>query len=201
MNIWFSSDLHFGHENILKKFCPTTRLGNTVDEMDQIIVDNIRRLVQEGDQLYWLGDIFFYKDVMKAHDIMDQLPVVPKLIWGNHDELIANSLSLQQRFEILGHWADVKINGRKVILHHFPTFEWHKMWAGAYHLYGHVHSRYGELEHPAMTGRCMDVGIDSRPGRDMTMWSWNEIDAILSKRKIREKSTDSEIEAVKAKGG
>lgn len=199
-NIWFSSDIHFGHENILKKFCPSTRLGDTTDEMDNIIINNIQAQVQPGDTLYWLGDIFFCR-ADRAISIMKRLPVRPKLIWGNHDQVIEDNATLRSYFDILGHWADIKINGQRVILHHFPTYEWHKMHAGAYHLYGHIHSHYGHLEHPGIPGRCMDVGIDSRPGKDMTMWSWKEVNEILSKRTIRgHGGTEMERGIVKQRG-
>lgn len=184
-NVWFSSDLHFGHQNILKKFCPTTRLGNNTDEMDAIIIKNIQATItQPTDRLYWLGDIFFCT-LARAMKIMDQIPTKPFLVWGNHDQLIEENACLRDRFTILGHWHEMKIDGQKVILHHYPTYEWHKMHAGSYHLFGHIHSRYGHLEHPGIPGRAMDVGIDSRPGKDMTMWSWKEINEILSKRQVR----------------
>jgi len=80
---------------------------------------------------------------------------------------------------------DTRITVQKVILHHYPTYEWKDMQKGAFHLYGHIHSRYGETQHPGIDGRCMDVGIDSRPNMDMTLWTWEEVYRILSKRQVR----------------
>lgn len=184
MSLWFSSDLHFGHLNILKKFCVGTRLGENTAEMDAIIIKNIQNQVKFGDELWWLGDIFFC-DERRAHAIMDQIPVKPNLIWGNHDQVIQKSPALQERFASIQHWKKFNVDKQTIVLHHFPTYEWDKMHRGAFHLYGHIHSRYGELQHPNIPGRCMDVGIDSRPGKDMTPWSWTEVNRILSARAIR----------------
>jgi hypothetical protein len=50
---------------------------------------------------------------------------------------------------------------------------------GAYHLFGHVHGN------ATVPGRAMDVGIDARPQKDMGLWSWEEVDAVLSAREVR----------------
>ena len=60
-----------------------------------------------------------------------------------------------------------------------PIFEWNRMHHGSYHLFGHVHGSQ------TIPGRAIDVGIDNRPQKDMGLWSWEELDKILSKREIR----------------
>lgn len=185
MNTWFTSDIHWGHSNILFKFCPETRQGEDINEMNRIIIRNWQNVVQPNDTVWLLGDIFFIKDENVAANILSQLPGRISLCYGNHDKLIRKSKRLQDYFESVQEWAEINVDGKQMILHHYPTYEWKNMHRGAYHGYGHIHSRYGKTPHPHIPGRCIDLGIDSRPNKDMTLWSWKEVDSILSKREIR----------------
>ena len=80
-NIWFCSDLHFGHKNI-----PKFRGGveSEEDNRNQIIRD-WNRLVTKRDDVYVLGDAAFTMDTVKC---FADLPGARKyLIRGNHDQL------------------------------------------------------------------------------------------------------------------
>lgn len=182
--IWFTSDNHFGHTNILTKFCPTTRHGRDVEEMNRLMIAQWQSQVQPEDTVYMLGDVFFC-NAEKAMRIMDQLPGQKFLVYGNHDKVLKSNSELRNKFVSVADYRELRIDGKNVILFHFPIYEWNKMHHGSYHLYGHIHSRYGEQEHPGIPGRAMDVGIDSRPLSDMTLWEWSEVDRILSKRAVR----------------
>jgi calcineurin-like phosphoesterase family protein len=194
MNTYFTSDVHFGHNNILKKFCPDTRQGVDVDDMNRIIIHNWKKQVRPEDHVWLLGDIFFINDVNICANILRQLPGILHLVYGNHDKIIRNNQYLQDFFTECVEWADIMLKppgmysntrDQRVILHHYPTYEWKDMHKGAFHLYGHIHSKYGLEEHPFVTGRAMDAGIDSRPNKDMTLWSWEEVYQNLIQRKIR----------------
>jgi calcineurin-like phosphoesterase family protein len=180
---FFTSDNHFWHKNI-KKFCPNTRQGDSVEEMNQLMIRNWQAQVKPEDEVYLHGDVFFC-DAERAIKIIDQLPGQKILIFGNHDKAIRSNSTLRSRFVSTSEWREVWIDNYKVIMHHYPTYEWKDMHKGAFHTYGHIHSRYGETPHPGISGRCMDVGIDSRPKGDMTLWPWEEVQRILSKRDIR----------------
>ena len=54
--IWFTSDTHFGHENVLKF---TDRPWETIWQMNDAIVDSINGKVAVDDELYILGDFSF----------------------------------------------------------------------------------------------------------------------------------------------
>lgn len=54
--IWFTSDTHFGHENVLKF---TDRPWETIQQMNSVIVANINARVGMNDELYILGDFSF----------------------------------------------------------------------------------------------------------------------------------------------
>lgn len=174
MKKWFTSDNHFWHKNIMK-FCPETRKFNTVEEMNRGMIARWQEQVAPEDEVYILGDVFFcHAD--EAERILQQLPGRKHLILGNHDQVIRDNAKLRDHFESIHEYRSITVDGIKVVLFHFPIVEYDKMHYGSYHLYGHVHGKY---QHP---GRAMDVGIDTRT--DNGLWSWDEVNAILSKRPI-----------------
>ena len=68
-NIWFTSDQHFSHGNILKfvdkngnKIRPFTQ----VDEMDEHLIEQWNNNVKKGDKVYHLGDITFNKKIFPS---------------------------------------------------------------------------------------------------------------------------------------
>ena len=54
--IWFTSDTHFGHENMLRL---SDRPWPTVAQMNDVMVANINSKVAADDELYILGDFSF----------------------------------------------------------------------------------------------------------------------------------------------
>lgn len=190
MTVFFTSDNHFSHRNI-RKFCPDTRQGVDADEMNRLMIRKWQEQVQQNDTVYMLGDCFFC-NAEKAINIMRQLPGQKHLIFGNHDQVIRSNSDLSAQFESTAEWRQIYLpapgasagSAQKVILHHYPCLSWKDMQKGSFHLYGHIHSRFGEIPHPIIGGRAMDVGIDSRPNMDMTLWTWEEVYRILIKREL-----------------
>lgn len=175
-NIYFVSDNHYFHKNILT-YCRDTRLGETVEEMNSLMVDAHNSVVRQEDTVYFLGD-FSFGTVEQTKTVLDYLNGKKHLIYGNHDQVIRNSSMLQSSFESVQDYKRIKIGKRFVMLFHFPIREWDMRHHGHYHLYGHMHGRLEDQPN----GRSMDVGIDTR--FNMTPWSWDEIDAILKEREI-----------------
>lgn len=83
--IWFTADLHMGHENIII-YCnrPFTGLG----KMEQTIISRYRSVVKEEDTVYFLGDLSIKGSQHRAHLdwVLEQLPGTKILILGNHDK-------------------------------------------------------------------------------------------------------------------
>jgi calcineurin-like phosphoesterase family protein len=153
-NIWFTSDLHFGHTNIIR-FCG--RPYSDVKEMDQDLINNWNSVVHPDDTVYMLGDIFFCKfnDALK---IMDQLNGHKNLVYGNHDKVIRNNEVLQKKFSlILDDLDQIEIDGYKLVLCHYPMWSWNGASRGAIQLHGHIHSNKPVQPHK----RQYDVGVDN----------------------------------------
>lgn len=165
--IYFTSDLHFGHKNILK-YCPNFRNFQSVDEMDEYLINLWNKTVTPDDEIYNLGDFSFYNSVEKTEQILTRLNGKHSLILGNHDNLInKNRDFFKNKFkndgnllleEILNYKKlSFKINDIKenFILFHYPILEWDSKDHGSILLYGHLHDNLANIK-----GRALNVGYD-----------------------------------------
>lgn len=82
-NVFFIADLHFGHENIIGY---ENRPFESVEKMDQVLIERWNSVVKEQDVVYVLGDFSFY-DIEKTTNICRKLKGRKILVLGNHDEL------------------------------------------------------------------------------------------------------------------
>lgn len=81
MTTWFTSDLHFGHANIIEY---SGRPFRDVGHMNRALIERWNELVQPADTVWVLGDVAMGR-------IVDTLPLVRQLagrkllLAGNHD--------------------------------------------------------------------------------------------------------------------
>jgi calcineurin-like phosphoesterase family protein len=80
--IWFTSDTHFGHKNIIK-YC-NRPFENTV-VMDSVLIERWNKVVKPNDIVYHLGDFAFAKKERIA-EIVRKLNGTIYLVKGNHDK-------------------------------------------------------------------------------------------------------------------
>lgn len=127
---WFTTDLHFGHKNILS-FESETRPYASTDEMDKAIIDNINSVVGKRDKLFILGDIAF----SSKHYMLDYLNVGNiVVILGNHDYPAKVPSILRSGVRVAG-----CMYYKKCILTHIPVHESQKCMFRA-NIHGHLHS-------------------------------------------------------------
>ena len=150
--IFFTSDTHFGHANIIK-YCK--RPFKDVDEMDDKLIENWNAKVPNDAIVFHLGDFSFkFISVYRKHLNGDI-----HLIMGNHDKedfAVYNDL-----FEGVKSYHELKIhNGpdvQKIVLFHYPILSWSSRMHGAWHLYGHVHEKdMGPLEGTRSLNICVE---------------------------------------------
>lgn len=170
-NIWFTSDLHFGHKRIIE-FCPNTRSYISVEEMNNDIINKWNSQVSDKDIVFILGDVSFAKEDVTLQ-CLSQLNGNLYLVTGNHDK----GLPLQRFERVYNNYAEIKIDNVDVVMCHYPIYEWNKMRYGSYHLYGHVHGKPIPV-----TGRLMDVGWDVKG----ELFSWEQIVEHLEPKLVRE---------------
>jgi len=145
MTIYFTSDTHFSHANIIK-LC--NRPFENVEEMNSTMIRNWNETVLPEDTVYHLGDFAF-----KGHfeDILSNLNGRKFLIIGNHD---SSAVINSEYWEGVSYYKEIVIETTKIVLFHYPIKSWNGMYKNALHFHGHCH---GNLE---PYGRARDVGVD-----------------------------------------
>lgn len=65
--IYYISDLHFGHSNIIK-LCG--RPFQSLEEMNNVLINNWNSKVTNGDKVYIIGDLFFRSQDEMTKDLL-----------------------------------------------------------------------------------------------------------------------------------
>jgi calcineurin-like phosphoesterase family protein len=156
MKEFVTSDLHFGHKNIMS-FCPRTR-GHyvDVDQMNQDLTDKWNRKIAKQDTVYVLGDVCFM-NLESAVSTVQGLNGRKILIQGNHDRKLLKKTEFRDCWEEIHTYLDINRNGTKIVMFHYPLAEWDQQYRGSVHLYGHLHGNPSGVEHY----RALDVGCDA----------------------------------------
>lgn len=82
--IYFISDTHFGHNNIIK-YC--SRPYSDVETMENEIIKNWNTVVTKRDKVYHLGDFSMCIKKKEVERIYSRLNGIKVLVKGNHDTL------------------------------------------------------------------------------------------------------------------
>lgn len=85
-DIWFISDTHFGHKNILnftKEDGSLLRPFNSTFEMDMYMVEKWNEVVKPNDKVYHLGDVAFTDGGLNRLEFCNGHK---RLVKGNHDK-------------------------------------------------------------------------------------------------------------------
>lgn len=158
--IWFTSDTHFGHENVLKF---TDRPWETIQQMNSVIVANINARVGMNDELYILGDFSFKMTAQDAYGLRKKITCKKvHLVPGNHDKDWTQP-AVSRAFITEPPICVLKIDGQKIVMSHFPMADWQSMSHSSWHLHGHIHSSggaYNEFNRKQGLLRY-DVGVDA----------------------------------------
>lgn len=147
-DIWFTSDLHLGHANIIE-YC--ARPFANVDEMNEALVANWNARVKPEDTVYCLGDFALgLPEVGIA--LRSRMNGAIILIRGNHDrwgKARATALNMQ----VIEGEAEVSFGDVIFHLSHYPRNATEKI-PGRTHLFGHVHEKFKVQE------GMLNVGVD-----------------------------------------
>lgn len=168
MKYYITSDLHFGHTNILR-YCKNTRPFSSVQEMNQKIIDNWNNKISKQDVVYLLGDISFDKP-SKTISFLNDLNGKLRLIVGNHDgDKYLKEKEFCDRFDWIKLYNEENIFGNHIVMMHFPILEWNKKHYNSIMLHGHCHSRNNQI----LDCLRYDVGIDGSP--DFSPYNFSEL--------------------------
>lgn len=170
--IFFTSDHHFGHKGIIKH---AKRPFESVDEMNEIMIQKWNEKIRKNDTVYHLGDIGLMVS-SKLVEILERLNGKIHLIKGNHDDLNRNC---KDRFEWIKDYHELKLpdpnsaNNQLVVMMHYPLLTWKGKYSGSIHLYGHSHGKLTNFNRKT----ALDVGVDCH---NFYPISYEEVRAILN---------------------
>lgn len=169
--IWFSSDHHFSHSNIIKY---DMRPFASIEEMNLELIRRWNAVVAPGDTVFYLGDFSLSKSALT--EILPKLNGEKHLIAGNHDSChpVAakkpvkiermTQLYLDSGFKSVCLEDEIVIGLKRVKLHHMPYHGDHTsageryinfrpVDTGQWLLHGHVHGLWKQKD------KMINVGV------------------------------------------
>jgi calcineurin-like phosphoesterase family protein len=139
--IWFWSDQHFGHNNIIK-YCD--RPFRDIQDMQEQLIANYNSVVKPGDVVFWVGDVTFTEPSL-MNEIMSELPGYNILVLGNHDIHHGGVKNLD--FDEIHKVFSL----HNFVVSHHP---WHDVPKGYFHIHGHTHNH--KTSHPRHINVCVE---------------------------------------------
>lgn len=156
--IFFTSDLHFSHELIIKH---TQRPFYNVDEMNNTLIKKWNNKIAYNDEVYILGD-FTMKGADIASTYLYSLKGKKYLIKGNHDNFIDDIRFEKSLFVDIKDYMEITYFNTCFILFHYPLLDWNGYKKGAIALHGHQHNHKDYNIKNLREGiRRYDVGVDA----------------------------------------
>ena len=177
--IWFVSDMHIMHKNIIEY---SHRPFKDVEEMNETLINNWNKTVPEDGIVFDLGD-FAIGGSKVWNDALSRLRGKHYLIMGNHDMKNYRE-SYSKYFELVTQQMYIQVDDVSIYLNHFPFLcfggayrEQHNVFA----LHGHVHleehadgkdiERVRKYSFPTQ----YDVGVDNNDYKPVSFWKVKQI--------------------------
>ena len=175
--IWFTSDWHIQHKNVID-FC--NRPFASLEEMHEVLVANVNKLVKPADTLVFVGDITFGNTTI-TKTVIDKINCTCVAIIGNHDPKYGSLLNMG--FKLAVNTMSMTIHDHQVIVSHYPFKP--PFWArvlgriakmelryidrrppktrNTYLIHGHTHSK------KRFEGYALHVGVDAWDYKPVSM--------------------------------
>lgn len=147
MKRYVISDTHFNHSRILE-YCQ--RPFDNVEQMNEVIINNWNKVINEDDIVYVLGDFCFGNKTM-LKEIVSNLKGRKILICGNHDNLTKNAY-YEAGFETVTK-SPIIVDSDFILSHHPIQGDLGKF----YNIHGHRHKVPSEAQ---FSPRHFDIGVD-----------------------------------------
>ena len=165
--IYFTSDLHLGHQQMIPKL---HRPFDCIEQMNEQLIANINSTVGRNDTLYILGD-FSYR-ISREQSVKFAQSIECRevhLINGNHDK----DYSQLKVFASVRDYCEFKYgpNNRRFCLFHFPITAWAGQRGGSVQLHGHIHSKGSKYNQKNFAKQRWqyDVGVDANDYRPVSI--------------------------------
>lgn len=146
--LWFTSDTHFGHANVLRY---DNRPFQTIEEHDAALIERWNATVHPGDVVYHLGDVAWHTRQGSVDVLLAQLHGTKILITGNHD---GKYITSSAQWAKVTPYYEVTWQTQKIVLFHYRMVVWNRSHYGSWALHGHSH---GTLP-VNLDAKTLDVG-------------------------------------------
>ncbi|WP_106791164.1 metallophosphoesterase family protein [Aquimarina sp. Aq78] len=154
--IFFTSDHHFGHSNIIKF---SNRPFQSIEEMNEVLIDKWNEKIRKNDHVYHLGDVGLINP-KKLEKILSRLNGKIYLIKGNHEKSAESCKDrfewIKDYYELIVNDADFEKGNQLLVLFHYGMRVWNASHWGTYHLYGHSHGTLPDNPNSL----SFDIGVD-----------------------------------------
>lgn len=174
MAILFTSDLHFGHKNILET-CHRNQEScgkdfETIEEMNDFLIDRWNKKVGPDDTVYVLGD-FSFRSRISIKEYLKRLNGHKHLIIGNHDyKSLKNTPDIGDYFESVSNQMVINLDKKVVTLCHYPMLEWNgsrrardQETSISWLIHGHIHNSKEGLTYEYIKANlpcALNAGVD-----------------------------------------
>jgi calcineurin-like phosphoesterase family protein len=155
--IWFTSDHHFGHAGARSLY---RRPFASVAEMDRQMVERWNAVVQPDDEVWHLGDFAVRQSADRVDALLGALLGRKHLVVGNNDDV---AVTRSAGWHSVQHYAELIVEGRRLVLCHYPFRTWRDAGRGSVNLHGHSHGRLKPMP------RQFDVSVDARDFRPVQL--------------------------------
>lgn len=172
-NIFFTSDNHFMHENIIEyENRPFTDVYNMNCEMIRLWNETVGK----DDLVYIVGDLSF-GNVEFTNQLLPVLNGKKVLVLGNHDQFVKSKKFDKSLFLEICNYKEIDYKGKKFVMCHYPfASNDNKM----INIYGHLHSnKIDDVHHCPMELPKNSYNV----GADVNGFKPIHIDNILEKLK------------------
>ncbi|WP_267389548.1 metallophosphoesterase family protein [Sphingomonas sp. GC_Shp_3] len=146
MTVFFTADTHFGDHRTINIW---KRPFANIAEMDALILERWNATVTPEDEVWHLGDV-----ARRPADVAGWLARLngrKHLLRGNND---SDTTLAADGWASVGDYAEIELDGRKLVLCHYPFRSWNGQHRGSLNLHGHSHGRLKPMP------RQYDVGVD-----------------------------------------
>ena len=171
----YIADLHFD-DDIVNKLMDK-RGFETVEEMNEYMINQWNSVVQKRDEVVILGDFIMSKDVKRAKEIILRLHGKKFMVLGNHDHVIRKTAFDRTLFQKMADYMELHDNNRKVVCSHYPIMCYNRQYdvingkAHSYMLHGHIHSTADQeyVDRFVLDSRKRSRIVKSKDGEEITL--------------------------------
>lgn len=168
----------------------------SVQRMNNTIVENINQKVKKGDRLFFLGDLGWdyeqhykwYVKTLRDDIVCNNI----HFIWGNHDCKrkgdrgplpVLKAILEEANVTDLGMLRTIRSEGQTMVLCHYAMGAWDRSHYGSINVHGHSHHRYENT-----LPNQIDVGIN---GHDYFPISTLDIKNYIKNKKDKNETTQT----------